>query len=174
KLLAFKELIDELRVAAARLIPQELASLILEQTGYRKLLREDDTAESDARLENLEELLGSIKEYESEAQIAGDTPSVAGYLERVSLVSAIDAARDGPAACLMTVHSAKGLEFDTVFLTGIEQEVFPYRGINADEEEELDEERRLLYVAITRARRRLFITHAATRTLFGKTRYQSP
>ena len=174
KLLAFKELIDELRVAAARLIPQELASLILEQTGYRKLLREDDTAESDARLENLEELLGSIKEYESEAQIAGDTPSVAGYLEQVSLVSAIDAARDGPAACLMTVHSAKGLEFDTVFLTGMEQDVFPYRGIDANEEEELDEERRLLYVAITRARQRLFITHAATRTLFGKTRYQSP
>jgi DNA helicase II / ATP-dependent DNA helicase PcrA len=72
---------------------------------------------------------------------------------------------------LMTVHSAKGLEFRTVFLTGMEEEIFPYRGLDSDELEELDEERRLAYVAITRARERLHITHASTRTLFGKTRY---
>jgi DNA helicase-2/ATP-dependent DNA helicase PcrA len=74
----------------------------------------------------------------------------------------------------MTVHSAKGLEFRSVFLTGMEEEIFPYARVSHEEPEEIDEERRLAYVAITRARERLYILHAATRTLFGKTRYSSP
>ena len=74
----------------------------------------------------------------------------------------------------MTVHGAKGLEFESVFLTGMEDEMFPYKGLAPGEEEELEEERRLAYVAITRAREHLFITHAATRTLFGQTRYNRP
>jgi DNA helicase-2/ATP-dependent DNA helicase PcrA len=79
--------------------------------------------------------------------------------------------QDVPAVSLMTVHAAKGLEFETVLLTGMEDEVFPYRGLDEDELEDLEEERRLAYVAITRARRRLWITHAGQRTLFGRTRY---
>jgi DNA helicase-2/ATP-dependent DNA helicase PcrA len=144
---------------------------VLEVTGYRELLRSEDTAESDARLGNLEELVGSIQDYEVEASGRGETPSLSGYLERVSLVAATDAQKSGPMVSLMTVHSAKGLEFDAVFLTGMEQEMFPYRGIASGEDEELEEERRLAYVAITRARKRLVITYAGSRTLFGQTRY---
>ena len=146
-----------------------------EITGYiAELLRKEDTAESDARLGfgNLEkELVGSLQEYEEEAQDHDETPTLSGYLERVSLVAAIDSQKAGPMVSLMTVHSAKGLEFDAVFLTGMEQEMFPYRGIASGEDEELEEERRLAYVAITRARRRLTITYAGSRTLFGQTRY---
>jgi DNA helicase II / ATP-dependent DNA helicase PcrA len=171
KLGAFKQLIESLQTEAARLAPSELAGHILEVTGYRELLRKEDTAESDARLGNLEELVGSIQDYEEEAAERGETPSLSGYLERVSLVAAIDAQKNGPMVSLMTVHSAKGLEFDAVFLTGMEQEMFPYRGIASGEDEELEEERRLAYVAITRARRRLVITYAGSRTLFGQTRY---
>jgi DNA helicase-2/ATP-dependent DNA helicase PcrA len=171
KLGAFKTLIEGFQLEASRLAPSELAGHILEVTGYRELLRKEDTAESDARLGNLEELVGSIQDYEEEASERGETPSLSGYLERVSLVAATDAAKSGPLVSLMTVHSAKGLEFDAVFLTGMEQEMFPYRGIASGEDEELEEERRLAYVAITRARRRLTITYAGSRTLFGQTRY---
>ena len=145
----------------------DLARRILEETGYRAELRKEDTAEADARLENLEELIGSIREYEEDAGQAGDTPSVSGYVERVSLVADVDGLKDAPAVTLMTVHGAKGLEFRTVLLTGMEEETFPYRGLDGQHDDELDEERRLAYVAITRARERLFVTHAASRTLSG-------
>jgi DNA helicase-2/ATP-dependent DNA helicase PcrA len=171
KLGAFRELIEGFQVDARRLSPSELAGHVLELTGYRELLRKEDTAESDARLGNLEELVGSIQEYEVDASGRGETPSLSGYLERVSLVAATDSQKNGPMVSLMTVHSAKGLEFDAVFLTGMEQEMFPYRGIASGEDEELEEERRLAYVAITRARKRLTITYAGSRTLFGQTRY---
>ncbi|HKY39562.1 MAG TPA: UvrD-helicase domain-containing protein [Polyangiaceae bacterium] len=171
KLGAFRSLIEGLQHEAARLAPSELAGHVLEITGYRELLRKEDTAESDARLGNLEELVGSIQEYEIDASGRGETPTLSGYLERVSLVAATDAQKNGPMVSLMTVHSAKGLEFDAVFLTGMEQEMFPYRGLASGEDEELEEERRLAYVAITRARRRLTITYAGSRTLFGQTRY---
>jgi DNA helicase-2/ATP-dependent DNA helicase PcrA len=171
KLGAFKTLIEGLKHEATRLAPSDLAGHVLEVTGYRELLRKEDTAESDARLGNLEELVGSIQEYEIDASGRGETPTLSGYLERVSLVAATDAQKNGPMVSLMTVHSAKGLEFDAVFLTGMEQEMFPYRGLASGEDEELEEERRLAYVAITRARRRLTITYAGSRTLFGQTRY---
>src|SRR5690606_28781854 len=116
-------------------------------------------------------LVGSLREYEAEAPETGEAPTLTGYLERVSLVSPTDAMKDEPKVSMMTVHAAKGLEFDTVWLTGMEEETFPYRGLDGDDPEELDEERRLAYVAITRARKRLFVSHALCRTLFGKTRY---
>jgi DNA helicase-2/ATP-dependent DNA helicase PcrA len=174
KLAAFRELISRLQFNAEKLSPHELAHAVLERSGYRNVLREQDTAESDARLGNLEELVGSIAEYEQEVHLTGETPSISGYLERVSLVAAVDTLKDLPTVSLMTVHSAKGLEFTSVFLTGMEEEVFPYRGVEGDSPEELDEERRLAYVAITRARQRLWITHASMRTLFGQTRYLGP
>jgi DNA helicase-2/ATP-dependent DNA helicase PcrA len=174
KLQAFSELIQELRHAASTLSPKELAERVLEASGYRAMLQSTDTAESDARLGNIEELLGSIAEYETDCLEAGQIPSLTGYLERVTLVSAVDALENTPTVSLMTVHSAKGLEFDTVFLTGMEEEVFPYRGVDAESPAELEEERRLAYVALTRARRRLFVTHAGSRTLFGQTRYLAP
>ncbi|MFO0567376.1 MAG: UvrD-helicase domain-containing protein [Polyangiaceae bacterium] len=174
KLSAFFDQMEALRAAAATATPSELAGQILEETGYRKRLREDDSAEADARLENLEELVGSIREYEEELSTRHETPTLSGWLERISLVSAVDAQKDIPSVSLMTVHAAKGLEFTSVLLTGLEEETFPYRGLDSDGIDDLEEERRLAYVAITRARERLFVTHAEARTLFGRTRYTLP
>jgi DNA helicase-2/ATP-dependent DNA helicase PcrA len=174
KLESFYALMTELAERRTQLHPSELATLVLEKTGYQQALRAENNAEADARLENLAELVGSIKEYEEEAERAGRQPALDEYLERVALVSDVDAVQEGTAVLLMTVHSAKGLEFDTVMLTGMEEETFPYRGLESESNDEIEEERRLAYVAITRARRRLYISHAATRTIFGQTRYLEP
>jgi DNA helicase-2/ATP-dependent DNA helicase PcrA len=101
---------------------------------------------------------------------------MSGYLERVSLIAAPDTMQDAQLVNLMTVHGAKGLEFGVVFLTGMEETIFPYKGVDqshGESDEELDEERRLAYVAITRAKKRLVITHCSTRQLFGRTHYLS-
>jgi DNA helicase-2/ATP-dependent DNA helicase PcrA len=174
KLGAFKDMLEGLREQAKALAPSELAQRVLDGSGYRQMLTDADDAESDARLGNLEELVGSITEYEHELEDSGETPSLSGYLERITLVAAVDTIENAPKVSLMTVHTAKGLEYRTVFLTGMEEEVFPYRGVSGNEPEELDEERRLAYVAITRARERLFITHVSARTLFGSTRWPEP
>jgi DNA helicase-2/ATP-dependent DNA helicase PcrA len=174
KIAAFRALLTSMMDRLAAASPSEMASIVLDETGYKKGLENEDTAESDARLENLAELLGSIVEYEVEAQAGGEKPTLSGYLERVTLATDVDQMKDAPRLTLMTVHSAKGLEFRAVFLTGMEDEVFPYKGLAPGEEDELEEERRLAYVALTRARERLFVTHAATRTLFGQLRYNRP
>lgn len=174
KLAAFRKLMLELRQRAPNLRPAELAREVVSRTNYREALQQADTPEADARIENLEEFIGSLEEYEADAEAAGEEASLAGYLERVSLIADIDSSEDAGAVSMMTVHSAKGLEFESVYLTGMEEKVFPYRGIDGEAPEELEEERRLAYVAITRARRHLTITHAGTRTLFGQTRYQQP
>ncbi|HEV8245280.1 MAG TPA: UvrD-helicase domain-containing protein [Polyangiaceae bacterium] len=171
KLKSFRELVERLRGLASSLAPSALAHRVLEESGYRQMLSDADDAESDARLGNLEELVGSIADYEAELENTGEEPTLGGYLERITLVSAVDAIENAPKVSLMTVHTAKGLEYRTVFLTGMEEEIFPYRGVSGREPEELDEERRLAYVAITRARTRLFITHVQSRTLFGTTRW---
>ena len=174
KLEAFFELMQDLRKSVAALHPSELAARVLERSGYQSALKAENTAEADARLENLAELVGSIKEFEVEELQAGREPALDQYLERVALVSDADTVQEGAAVLLMTVHTAKGLEFDTVLLTGMEEETFPYRGLESESNDELEEERRLAYVAITRARRRLYISHVASRTIFGQTRYLGP
>jgi DNA helicase-2/ATP-dependent DNA helicase PcrA len=173
KLLAFQQMIQQLRQRLSQERPSEIATTVLEKTGYLEALRTEDSAESDARMENIEELVGSLQEYEMDAGQAGEEASLSGYLERVALIADVDAMKDVPQVRLMTVHSAKGLEFNTVLLTGMEEEMFPYRGFDGEHADELEEERRLAYVAITRARKHLFITHAHVRTLFGSTRYQA-
>ncbi|MEZ4226024.1 MAG: UvrD-helicase domain-containing protein [Polyangiaceae bacterium] len=174
KLRSFYEMMEELRRLGEQSSPHALAEAVLAATGYRDRLRDADTAESDARLENIAELLGSIADYEETADTIGETPSLSGYLERVALVTNVDGMQDAPAVNLMTVHAAKGLEFPVVMLTGMEEEVFPYRGMDGAEPEELDEERRLAYVAITRAKQWLYVSYASMRTLFGQTRYLAP
>lgn len=174
RLHGFRELLNTLFPLRETLGPHALAAEILQQSGYLQMLKQADSAEADARLENLAEFTGSIADYEKEARASGEAATVSGYLERVSLVADIDSVQDQRTVLLMTVHAAKGLEFDTVFLTGMEEQIFPYRGLDGTSPEELEEERRLGYVAITRARRRLFMTHAAVRTIFGNTRYTLP
>ncbi len=184
KLVAFRELLETLR-GAPESAPSEIVRRVLSETGYVQSLGKEDSAESDARIENLQELVSSMQDYETEASAAGEEPSLSGFLERVTLVSDIDAVpaspdgaseapRDEGRVVLMTVHGAKGLEFEHVFLTGMEEQMFPYKGVDPGERDELEEERRLAYVAITRARRHLAMTHTQMRQIFGTTRWNRP
>jgi DNA helicase II / ATP-dependent DNA helicase PcrA len=138
---------------------------VMEDSGYVRELQSEDTHDARARLENLQELVGVAREYEA----IDEEPSLAGFLANIALVSDLDALEeDASYVTLMTLHSAKGLEFSSVFLTGLEEGVFPHSR-TLTEPDELEEERRLAYVGITRAIDRLFLTYAARRALFGNT-----
>ena len=142
-----------------RLPHPELARIVLEESGYTAMLQADRSAEAAGRLENLAELTRAMEEYES----------LGAFLEHVSLVMDNDEARSGEKVTIMTIHAAKGLEFDTVFLPGWEEGVFPsQRSLDEGGLASLEEERRLAYVAITRARRRATIIHAANRRIYGQ------
>ncbi len=143
--------------------PAKLLQLALERSGYLAELEAENTVESAGRIENLAELVGSAREF----------TRIDEFLEQVSLVADTDEIPDDDQVVLMTLHSAKGLEFPTVFLIGAEEGVFPHtRALT--EPDELEEERRLAYVGITRARERLYVTHAWSRSLFGSTQYNPP
>ena len=167
----FHALIEELRSLASTATPSEVAEEALELSGYRKMLEADDSIEAESRLQNLEELIGSIREYEAEAEAGGDDASLSGYLERVTLSASADELKDAPRVVLMTVHAAKGLEFSHVMLTGMEEDMFPFRSQDPSREGDVDEERRLAYVAVTRARKELIVTHTERRAIFGTTRF---
>ena len=137
----------------------ELARIVLEESGYTAMLQADRSAESAGRLENLAELTRAMEEYES----------LQAFLEHVSLVMDNDEARQGERVTIMTIHAAKGLEFDIVYLPGWEEGVFPsQRSLDEGGLPSLEEERRLAYVAITRARRQATIMHAANRRIYGQ------
>jgi DNA helicase-2/ATP-dependent DNA helicase PcrA len=147
------------RDAAKELSPAELVRTVLEESGYTAMLQAEKSAESAGRLENLAELARAMEEYET----LGD------FLEHVSLVMDNDAADDAEKLTIMTIHAAKGLEFDYLFLVGWEEGVFPsQRALDEGGLSALEEERRLAYVAITRARRRCTILHAANRRIYGQ------
>jgi DNA helicase-2/ATP-dependent DNA helicase PcrA len=161
--------------AEIELGPSQLANRVLDDTGYLRGLEAENTAEADSRIENLKELVGSIEDFESEAEV----PSLSAFLELVTLQADVDEADfDDDQVTLMTVHSAKGLEFDVVHVTGLEESLFPYRQggdrFMTASEDEIEEERRLCYVAMTRARKRLFCTYARTRRIFGQRRMEPP
>jgi DNA helicase-2/ATP-dependent DNA helicase PcrA len=159
----FLGLIDEVADLAAG-SPGPLLQQLLERSGYLDQLEAERTIESEGRLENLAELVGA----------AGEVDTVDEFLEQISLVSDVDSLDDDTTSVvLMTLHSAKGLEFPVVFLIGLEDGVFPHLR-SLTEPDQLEEERRLAYVGITRARRRLYLTHAWSRTLFGGTQYNPP
>ncbi len=144
----------------------DLIDSTLELTGYRQMLKDGGQAEAD-RLQNVNELITNAAEYAS----ANESPTLGGFLEEWALVSDIDNYdADSDAVVLMTVHSAKGLEFPIVFLPGMEENIFPASQSSLDPDE-LEEERRLAYVAITRAKERLLITHVRQRMLYGRTQY---
>jgi DNA helicase-2/ATP-dependent DNA helicase PcrA len=166
KLAGFVALVDELRAYAGSVAG--LAETVLERTQYLERLAAESTHESQERIENLMELVGSMRDWERESEAqhpGGAPPTLTEYLERVSLVSPVDEKPKG--VTLMTVHAAKGLEFPVVFVTGLEDGVFPSLR-DGEDEEAIEEERRLAYVAITRARQRLFLTNARVRRLFGQ------
>ncbi|MCR9181246.1 MAG: UvrD-helicase domain-containing protein [Erythrobacteraceae bacterium] len=147
------------REMSETLSPADLLRLVLEESGYSAMLAADRSAESAGRVENLSELARAMEDYDS----LGD------FLEHVSLVMDNDRASDGERVTIMTIHAAKGLEFDNLFCVGWEEGVFPsQRAIDEGGLASLEEERRLAYVAITRARRRCTILHAANRRIYGQ------
>lgn len=149
-----------------------LAGEVLERTGLRDALERSDELEALSRLENLRELLNSMAEWERQEQAEVRQDPLGEFLERVTLASeGDDASNQEDAVTLMTVHAAKGLEFPVVFIGGLEEGLFPYERATADgDPESLDEERRLAYVAVTRAERRLHLSYALTRRVYGQTR----
>jgi len=165
-------LLDELRADDRG--PATTLEAVLRVTGYRAELESERSVEAEGRLENLAELVGYAREFEEEAAAEGRPAGITDFLETVSLVAdsdQIDA--DASQVVLMTLHTAKGLEFDGVFMIGLEDGVFPHLR-SLGEPAELEEERRLCYVGITRARRRLYLSHAWSRMLFGSTQYNPP
>jgi len=167
-LAAFRDLIVTLTEMARREPVSIAIGKILDQSGYLQDLRDERNEDAEGRIENLAELVSAAREYESrEAE-----PSLGGFVDRLSLLSDVDeeeGARDAR-VWMMTLHSAKGLEFPVVILAGLEEGLFPHSR-SSDDEEELEEERRLCYVGMTRARSRLVLTGAARRRIFGE--YQS-
>ena len=172
KIQPFVHLIHEMRLSLADMSMQDLIQTILDKTGYAEDLKNEDTDESEARLENIDEFINKAVTYEEGAE----EPNLSGFLEEVALVADIDSVEDGDnRVLLMTLHSAKGLEFPYVYLAGMEDGLFPsYMSIAADDPtEEIEEERRLCYVGITRAMKELTITCARCRMVRGETQYNN-
>ena len=166
KLLGFSEIIQSLIKLKDTVTIEELTGRILNDTGYMPALVMEDTTESKTRIENLGEFISVITEFEKNEE-TGNT--LGEFLENISLVSDIDGYDENEdSAVLMTIHSAKGLEFPIVFLSGLEEGLFPgMRSMESDDD--IEEERRLCYVAITRAKEQLYITKTISRTIHGKT-----
>lgn len=170
KIKPFVTFIQTMRSKLPYIDISELMREIIETTGYVKELEAEGTEEATARIENIDELLSKVVAYES----AEENPTLSGFLEEVALVADIDSLEEGSDyVVLMTLHSAKGLEFPKVYLAGMEDGLFPsYMSITSDHSsEELEEERRLAYVGITRAMRELAITCARQRMIRGETQY---
>ena len=169
KITPFVQLIQELRAKATAYSIEDLIQDILDDTGYIAQLEADSDEDAQARIENIDELISKAVSYENEH----DEPSLSGFLEEVALIADIDNVDDAyDKVLLMTLHSAKGLEFENVYLSGMEDGVFPsYMTIMADDSTEVEEERRLAYVGITRAKKELTVSAAKQRMLRGQTQY---
>mgnify|MGYP000266991375 CR=1 FL=1 len=172
----FFHLMESFRAAKQSILPSDLINMVIEDTGYRKSLSDDHSPEAQSRLENLAELRQSVVEFELRrgAENPTQTLTLEGFLEEIALVSDLDKADPtAPAIKLMTIHMAKGLEFDDVFILGLEEELFPnVRPWEPEEPADVEEERRLFYVAITRARKKLRLFFAKNRTVFGNAHFR--
>ena len=168
RLTAFTDMMEKIK--AEKTLPSEMIAALFEDSGYKAMLISEGF-EGEGKIEFVNEFIGAAVEYESrcaELEIEATAP---GFLEEISLVADVDKYDESAdAVVLMTIHAAKGLEFPVVFLAGMEDGIFPSQQ-NIGEEEEMSEERRLAYVAITRAKEKLFITHARNRMMYGKTTY---
>ncbi|MEO7191734.1 MAG: UvrD-helicase domain-containing protein [Vicinamibacterales bacterium] len=164
-LTGFRDLIVDLAAEATHLSVSELITLMLERSGYLQSLRDERSEEAEARIENLMELVSAAREYESREADA----ALGGFVDRLSLLSEADEADGAKEArvWLMSMHAAKGLEFPVVIVAGMEEGLFPHSR-SVDDPDEVEEERRIFYVCITRARERLVLTGAARRRTFGE------
>jgi DNA helicase-2/ATP-dependent DNA helicase PcrA len=168
KLTEFANLVQSLRsLHQEQPSPLRLANEIVERTQYTQRLQEEDNAEADARLQNIQEFLGSLLNFEQDAE----RPTLEAFLELITLQTSDTSSSGVSQLTLMTVHAAKGLEYPVVIVAGMEEGLFPYKGIEAGQDpDELEEERRLAYVAFTRAREQLVLTYAVQRRMFGQLR----
>ena len=174
KIRPFVTFIQTMRSKLAFISISELLQEIIDETGYVADLEAENTEEAEQRIQNIDELISKVVAYETEAEDAGEPASLSGFLEEVALVADIDSVDDEQNyVVLMTLHSAKGLEFPQVYLAGMEDGLFPsYMSICSDHSaEEIEEERRLCYVGITRAKERLSISCARQRMIRGETQY---
>lgn len=171
KLESFVALIEHFKEEAERMSVSELMKDIIETIGYTDILREEGDEEAEARIENIDELYSKIVAYEESC--VDERPTLGGFLEEVALVADIDSLdENSDYVVLMTLHSAKGLEFPHVYLAGMEDGIFPsYMTVTADDPSEMEEERRLAYVGITRAKEQLTLTCAKRRMVRGETQY---
>ena len=166
RLIAFTDMIEDLRGRLTDCTLTEFYDLVCDRSGYTAALREKDDLESRGRLENVEELKSSILSYLENAE---GEPSLSGFLDEIALYTDLDSRVDGDnCVTMMTMHAAKGLEFPQVFVVGMEEGLFPGNRAMSDPEE-MEEERRLCYVAMTRAKEKLTLTNARQRTLYGRT-----
>ncbi|MBE7022258.1 MAG: ATP-dependent DNA helicase PcrA [Ruminococcaceae bacterium] len=169
KLLGFATLIRKAQVESTDRLPSEIAEAILCESGYLAMLELEDSVENQTRLENLEEFIKAATEYER----AAEEPTLAGFLELTALVSDVDNYDQSvDSVVLMTLHSAKGLEFPRVFLCGMEEGLFP--GAKAQTDDDIEEERRLCYVGITRAKKTLTLSYAGHRNYYGSSGHTMP
>ena len=171
KELEFKNLILKMKEESKKLSLTEIIDMVLEKSGIKQDLETEHTLEADIRLENLNEFKSITKTFEEESGIA----SLEDFLNEVSLVSDVNDQKNdnSPKVTLMTMHAVKGLEFDYVFAIGMEENIFPH--INCEEQNDgIEEERRLCYVTITRAKKKLYLVNALKRTLFGRTSVNMP
>ncbi len=169
KLKSFVTFIQSLRTMAEEISVRELLETIIDETGYVKELEAEGTEEAEARIENIDELISKVVAYEE----SEEHPTLSGFLEEVALVADIDSLdENSDHVVLMTLHSAKGLEFPDVYLAGMEDGIFPsYMTVTSDDPTELEEERRLCYVGITRAMDHLTLTCARQRMIRGEVQY---
>ncbi|WP_306534237.1 ATP-dependent helicase [Geobacter sp.] len=170
KIAGFMTLMERFAGLAGTVPLSELASRIIEETGYAAKLKEERTDEAQDRLDNLQELCSAMEEFER----TSDEKTLAAFLEQVALVSDLERGEGKrESATLMTLHAAKGLEFPVVFMIGMEEKLFPHVR-SLDDPEAMEEERRLCYVGMTRARERLFLSNARRRRLFGQDQVNMP
>ena len=163
----FAELMMNLTMLMDTMKLTQFVQYVIDTTGLESQYSKEDSDEARARVENIREFLGAVQEYEEKA----DNPTLADYLENVALVTDLDSmTEDGGAVTMMTLHSAKGLEFPNVFMVGMEENLFPSMR-SRDDQSRMEEERRLCYVGITRARERLYLTHAARRMLYNQMQF---
>ena len=173
KLADFCATLDELSDAVDKVPFEDIAKTVAEKSGYMNMLAADRSSEGLDRSENILELGSMMIRYKEDKQKLGEEPTLSGFLEDMSLVSDIDEyERENDAVTLMTLHNAKGLEFDKVFIAGVEEDLFPSE--RAVLEGDTEEERRLMYVGITRARKKLFLTYTERRLIYGATRFKRP
>ena len=161
------------RIKSEESLPSEIITSLYTDSGYEEMLKSEGF-EGESKAENVKEFIGAAIEYEARCSESDTIPTVSGLLEEIALVSDVDKYDEtADAVVLMTIHAAKGLEFPVVFLAGMEEGVFPSQQ-SIGEAEEMSEERRLAYVAITRAKEMLYLTSARNRLLYGRTTYGSP